>query len=105
MKNSNATIVPADFIEVTDFEVNKHFRTYGLKVFVQLLDALNKTKREDAKFALLVQEDDAYVEVSYFVKEEDAEYARRKLRKISRLSFREELKLSVAPIKEIELSK
>jgi hypothetical protein len=106
VKNSkNVNLIPADFIEATDFEINKLHRTYGLKVFVGLLDALNKTKREDAKFALLVQEEDAYVEVSYFVNEEDAEYARRKFRKITRLAFRDELKLSIAPLKEIELSK
>lgn len=95
-------ITLSEILETSDYALNKEFRTYGFLVFTELLGALNKTKREDARYALLVAREDAYVEVSYFSSEEDAKYAVRKLRKISRLAFREEFKLSYKSIKEIE---
>lgn len=90
--------------DLSDYELNKEYRTYGLKVFKNLLDALNKTKRSEARYALLVETEEGYVELSYFKREEDARYAVRKFRKIARLSFKEAYKLSVAPLKEIDLS-
>lgn len=87
--------------EVSLYELNKEEATFTLKVFTNLLDALNKTKRKDANYALLIKIGDIYEEVSYFAKEEDALYARRKLRKISRLAFEKEYSLSVERISKL----
>ena len=87
--------------ELTDYALSKEFKTYGIKVFKNLLDSLNKTKRSEAKFALLVELEGDFIEISYFKKEIDANYTLRKFKKITRLAFREALALSVAPLKEI----
>ena len=104
---SNFTSIRNDredhFVEdLTDYELNKEHRTFGLKVFKNLLDSLNKTKRAEASFALLVETEGDYVEMSYFKNEKDALYSKRKLRKISRLAFHDEFRLSIVAIKDIE---
>jgi len=90
--------------DLTDYAINSEFKTYGLHVFKNLLDALNKTKRSEAKYVLLVECEGDFVELSYFKSEEDALYIRRKFRKITRLAFREAYRLSVVPLKEISLT-
>ena len=73
-----------------------------IKDFKKLLDELNKNKREEAKYVRLVALDKDYIELSYFKKEDDALYTKRKLRKISKLAFKEEYVLSVEAIKDID---
>lgn len=92
--------------EMTDFALNKEFKSFGLKVLKELLDALNKTTRNEAKFALLLKDPKSgdYIEISYFKSEIDANYAKRKLPKITRLAFKDQYSFSVESIKSIDAS-
>lgn len=91
----------SDITETSLYELNKEEATFTLGVFTRLLDVLNKTKRNEAKYVLLVKIGDLYEEISYFKNEFDANYSRRKLRKISRLAFNTEFALSVEKIKDL----
>lgn len=92
---------------MTNYEALKDVATFGPKVLINLLAVLNPLKREDAKHVLLVKIDEELIEAAYFKSEDEARYARRKLRKIARLSFKdgEEWVFTVYPTKDIEAVK
>lgn len=68
--------------------------TYTTKVMFNLLDALNGTKKDDARYTLTVKNHIGEKDV-YFKNENDAFYAKRKLKGIAKHAFKSEFEFIV----------
>lgn len=85
-----------------EHEIRRYTPTFTLRKLLELFDALNKTKRDEARYVVTTKRDGVLVELSYFKNEHDAHYTVRTFKKIIRLAFKERIVLAVHDLKELE---
>jgi len=87
------------FKNALTFEETKKVPTYTLKVLTNLLASLdvNLARKATSKFSLLIETRDDILEIP-FDSEIDASYSKRKFKKILRLSFKDEFRLSIVEL-------
>lgn len=95
----------AELLDISRYREAKNRPSRTLNNFKKLVDALNKTKREEATYALVafIYSSETYVEVSYFKTKEDAFYTARYLKGIVKREYKG-FRISATALKDINLA-